>query len=164
MFLRLGVYQDLCREHEHTKSSLWMLKRARNQSSFPQWWGAPFLSQRWSIAHLLLSAAGPLPRGPHSGMGFGSSSLPLGQVWWGQSGPCWVPTAKQLVLERAPGRVRDCMGHGEHGSFSLQDTLPPKAGKNTSFLYRQKTWTPVVLLGNSMFLWNEKQDGVPLLS
>lgn len=38
MFLRLGVYQDLCREHEHAKLSLWILKRARKQSSFPQWW------------------------------------------------------------------------------------------------------------------------------
>lgn len=98
--------------------------------------GALFLSQKWSITHLLLSTAGPLPRGPCGGMGFGSSSLLLGQLWWGQSGACWVPTVKCMVQEQAPGKARDGMGHGEHSSFSPQGTLLPKAGKNTSSLHR----------------------------
>ena len=164
MFLRLGVYQDLCREHEHAKSSLWMLTLPGTRAASRSVGRASFPSQRWSVTHLLLSAAGPLPWGPCGGMGFASSSLPLGWVWWGWFGPCWIPTAKQLVLARAPDRVRDCMGHGDHGFFGLQDTLLSKAGKNTSYLHRHKTCTPVVLLENSMFLWNEKKNGIPLLS
>lgn len=157
MFWGLGVYQDLCREH--AKSSLWILNRARNQSSFLQGWGTSFLSQKESITHLLLSAPGSLPRGPRGGMGLGGCSLPAG---WGHGSAraVLIPTAVEL-LEWAPGRVR--------AAWAMRSMVPsacndPKASKNTSSLHGQKTWTAVVVLGKSMFLWNEKPNGAPVHS
>lgn len=143
MFLRLGVYQDLCREHEHAKLSLRMLKRARKQSSFPQWWGSIVsLPEVVRYPPPAVSCRTPTQRAPWWDRLWQLLS-PSWPSLMGCSAPCWVPAAKGPVQERVPGRFRDYMGHEKHGSFSLQNTLLPKADKNTSPLYRQKTWIPV---------------------
>lgn len=83
-----------------------MLNRARNQSSFLQGRGSIIsLSQQDSITHLLLSAPGPLPRGPVVGWALEAPLSKLAEFCGVSPGFAAFPL-QGPVLEGARGRAR----------------------------------------------------------
>lgn len=155
MFLRLGVYQDLCREH--AKSSLWMLNRARNQSSFLQGRGSIIsLSAGFHHPPPAVSSRTPAQRA-RGGMGLGGSSLQAGWVLWGQSRLCCVPTAGASA-GGSPWQSQSC---GQQGSFSLLDT---QSKQKYLISPQAEDLNSSCCAGKFSILWNEKLSGVLLRS
>lgn len=70
----------------------------------------------------------PCPEGPTVEWALGAPLSHLDEFCGVSPGFAEVPL-QWLVLEWVPGRARGCMGQGEHGSFSLQRHLCPKASK-----------------------------------
>lgn len=70
----------------------------------------------------------PCPEGPVVGWALEAPLPHLAEFCGVSPGFAEFPL-QWLVLEWAPGRARGCMGQGEHGSFSLQDTFGPKQAK-----------------------------------
>lgn len=164
MFLRLGVYQDLCREH--AKSSVWMLNRARNQSSFLQGWGN-IISLSEGVHHPPPVASSRIlvarSRGPHGGTATWS---PLSPIWlsfvgsvedflsshssgWWWSEPLAEPEAAWAVGSMVPSACK---------------TLLSQSKKKIPHPYTSRRSKQQLLCWETIFLWNEKQIGVPLCS
>lgn len=132
MYLRLGVYQDLCRAHEHAKSSLRMLRKARNQSSFLQWWG--------SIVSLPEVVHRPPPadscRTPaQRALRWNGLWQLFSHVWPNLVGSVWALLGSHCKVDGAGASSWQGQGlHGPRGTWFLQPTRYPYSQSRQKYL------------------------------